>query len=800
MIKTMKSQNRKMLLPALLALTLNLFAAGRAQAGAFFTTGEMTAPRSGQTATLLTNGLVLIAGGRDVSTFQTMAGAELYDPVTGAWQATGSMNTPRVNHTATLLPDGKVLVAGGIGTNFNTLTNVEVYNPATGVWTPTGSLNVARRQHTASLLSNGKVLVAGGAADLSGSTELYDPATGTWTFTGTMTTNRQEHTATVLTNGMVLVAGGEATVGFNLKPIATAELYNPNTGAWTATGSMTTNRFEHSATLLKNGKVLVEGGTATSTSTLNGGTSAELYDPVSGTWSATGSMFFGADENLPATLLPDGEVLVAGGGIGVSGYNPAQIYNPDTGEWTVAGSIRGGSALSGNTLTVLANGKVLLAGNSLGSFGGLIDAPSAQLYDPNTAWKATGSLNIGRYAGYTMTLLTNDEVLIAGGGGYTGVGSGAELYNSTNGVWTPTGDMAGPRKYHTATLLKNGEVLVAGGEDDNGNVLSSVELYDPATGQWTATNGMNFARERHTATLLKNGKVLVAGGGTTVSSAELYDPATGTWTVTGSMNSPRWVHSAVLLQDGKVLVSGGISNSGGTSTAELYDPVTGEWTAAHAMNLPRNHPVAAILPNGKVFVADVYSAALRADIYDSAANSWTATSSTTNLFSPGTATLLTDGRILLAGAGGNNPTISASAEIYDPATDTWTNTFGPMTSLRAQQQAVLLPSGKVLVAGGNNDELTGDIGLTAELFDPNAGVAAPLVLVPEATFSGGSFQFDFTATPGQSFTVWSTTNISAPFNSWTSLGPVTEVSPGHFKFSDAQAASLSHQFYRVTSP
>jgi N-acetylneuraminic acid mutarotase len=790
----MKSQNRKILLPALLALTLNLLVAGRVQAGAFFTTGEMTTPRSGQTATLLTNGLVLIAGGRDVSTFQTMAGAELYDPATGAWQATGSMNTPRVNHTATLLPDGKVLVAGGVGTNFaapyfGTLTNAEVYDPVTGVWSPTAPMTVARRQHTASLLPNGKVLVAGGTYDLSGRCELYDPATGTWTLTGTMTTNRQEHTATVLTNGMVLVAGGEVTVGTDLEPIATAELYNPNTGAWTATGSMTTNRFEHSATLLKNGKVLVEGGTATSTSTLNDGTSAELYDPVSGTWSATGSMFFGSDENLPATLLPDGEVLVAGGGIGVSGYNPAQIYNPDMGQWVVAGSILGDSALGGNTLTLLPNGQVLLAGNGLGSFGGILNEPSAQLFNPDTAWQATGSLNIGRYAGYTMTLLTNGEVLIAGGGGYTGVESGAELYSSTNGVWTPTGDMTGPRKYHTATLLKNGEVLVAGGEDDNGNVLSSAELYDPATGQWTATGSLNNAREKHQATLLKNGKVLATGlDDLNHDTAELYDPAAKTWSPTASTKFA--TAAAVLLPNGQVLA---IDGNGG---AELYAPDAAQWTSVSALNVTLTTPVTAVvLTNNQVFVVGGYGGKAKAEIYDPSGDQWTTAASTTNL-APAAATLLPDGRVLMEGGGG----ATAAAEIYNPMTDTWTNTFGPMTSLRALQPAVRLPDGKVLVAGGNSDELSEDNGLTAELFDPNAGVAAPLVLVPEATFSGGSFQFDFTGTPGQSFTVWSTTDISAPFSSWTSLGPVTETSPGHFEFSDAQAASLSHQFYRVTSP
>ncbi len=802
----MKPQKLTILTLLLTTFTFNAFVLQRTEAGAFFSTGEMVAARSGQTATLLTNGLVLVAGGRDSSTFQETAGAELYDPATGTWKATGSMSIPRLNHTATLLPDGQVLVAGGTGTNFaapyfGTLTNAELYNPATGEWSPTSPLKTARRSHTASLLPNGQVLVAGGAFDLSGSAELYDPATGQWTYTGTMTTNRQDHTATVLTNGMVLVAGGQVEVGFNLKPTATAELYDPNSGVWTATGSMTTNRVGHTATLLKTGQVLVEGDT-TSSSIFDGNASAELYDPASGIWSVTGPMFFPSDQHLPATLLPDGEVLVAGGGGGVSGYNPAEIYNPDMGKWLIAGSTLGGSALSGNTVTLLANGQVLLAG---GGLSGIYGAPSAQLYNPNTAWKATGSLNIPRLSGYTLTLLTNGDVLIAGGNGSSGVQASAELYHPTTGEWTRTGDMTEPREYHRATLLTNGQVLVTGGLDPdnpaNEGVLTTTELYDPITGVWTNTGDMNMWREHHSATLLENGKVLVAGGGTTVHSAELYDPVAGTWSLTGSMNAARWHQAATLLPDGDVLVSGGIGSSGSQSSAELYDPDTGVWTNTPNMTAPSSYPQSVLLPDGKVFVANYYST-LGADVYDPATNGWTATASTTNLFSPGTATLLSDGRVLLAGAGGNNPTTTVSAEIYNPTNDTWVNTFGPMTSLRAQQQAVRLPDGRVLIAGGNSDYLGGDNGLTSELFDPSVGTGTMLsiILVPSPTFIVGAFQFNFTAQPGQQFTVWSTTDISIPFQNWTSLGQATETSSGNYEFSDAQAGGVSQRYYRVTSP
>jgi N-acetylneuraminic acid mutarotase len=183
-------------------------------------------------------------------------------PNGGSWAVTDSLSTARYLHTATLLPNGMALVAGGLDSNFNASASAELYDPASGTWTATGSLNSARTNHTATQLPNGKVLVAGGLSNGAlPSSELYDPTTGTWTVTGSLNTARESHTAALLSNGMVLVAGGYDS---NTQVLASAELYDPVSGSWTFTGNLNTARTVKNATLLTNGMVLVAAGSTNS--------------------------------------------------------------------------------------------------------------------------------------------------------------------------------------------------------------------------------------------------------------------------------------------------------------------------------------------------------------------------------------------------------------------------------------------------------------------------------------------------------------------------------------------------------
>jgi hypothetical protein len=367
--------------------------------GVFDNTGNLTTARADHTATLLPNGKVLAVGGSN-ATSSALAGAELYDPASGNWISTGSLAAGRSGHTETLLRSGKVLVAGGFDGK-SSVASAELYDPVSGSWTITGTLATTRYSHTATLLPNSKVLVAGGLNEdeFLTSAELYDPASGTWTATGRLARGRSSHTATLLPNGKVLVAGGFSD---GLLQVASAELWDPATGTWTSTGSLPEARVNHTATLLPNGKVLVAGGRGNG-SFLTSLAGAELYDPASGTWTATGNLGVGRGGHT-ATLLPDGRVLVAGGISSSSGIlASAELYDPATGIWTATGSLVG--ARTRGTATLLSNGQVLVAG---GNDSSNVALATAELYvgppTPSTL------LNLSS----RMRVLTDDRVLIAG--------------------------------------------------------------------------------------------------------------------------------------------------------------------------------------------------------------------------------------------------------------------------------------------------------------------------------------------------------------------------------------------------
>ncbi len=428
-------------------------------------TGKLVTEHGDYTATSLPDGRVLVAGGANGSA--VLDTTELYDPGTGKWTSAGHLARPRIGHTATLLPGGKVLVVGGdCNANAHTLGcegTAELYDPATGSGVATGKLNTPRIGFTATLLATGKVLVAGGvdnADDSLSSAELYDPGTGTWSYTGDLVTARLEHSATALADGRVLIAGGWLDDFFQTTT-GTAEIYDPVTGTWSGTGSLHHAGLLHTATRLGDGRVLVAGGYKSDPPTGSGHyipTSfdrAELYDPVTGVWTVTGSLNHARDSHT-ATLLPNGKVLVAGGDDSNSGrpLASAELFDPSSGTWTEAESFD--AALSIHTATLLMNGDVLIVGE------GYFHTQSADLYhDPGSLGaSATGAWFDPTQPGHGLLLeaLPGNRLLaewfafnpegtqqawFVGLGSYSGnTATISTVVQPTGGRWTPNLDPA----------------------------------------------------------------------------------------------------------------------------------------------------------------------------------------------------------------------------------------------------------------------------------------------------------------------------------------------------------------------
>jgi len=673
-------------------------------------------------------------------------------------------------HTATLLNDGRVLVAGGdagipnalsptslpaVSSQSNIVATAEVFDPITTTWAMVGSLATVRAQHTATRLDDGRVLVAGGV-DASGnvlaSTEIYDPATQSWTAGPPMSVARELPSATLLADGRVLIAGGSN----GSVVVATAEIYNPATNAWGSAGPMMSPRVLHSATLLADGRVLAVGGmTQLGTGGQTGST--EVYDPVANSWQSAAALPGGGSLG-PA--FPEGAVRLPSGDVLVLGANA--IYDPPTNTWRPSippcSQCLGG--IDATTAILLPNGTVLAVG------GYFLGVSQPAIYDPvMQAWTAASAplvpnqswLSIGIYG--TVTALQDGDVLAEGGmvdessiypptaGNSLSVGA---LYDLAQSSWSTLGSLGHAGYFAASGVLANGQVLVTGGSvlSDAGLLTAqkAADLFDPTTNTWSPAAPMSVYRQQHTATVLQSGQLLVTGGiygsnyGTgfpaaPFTSAELYDPASNAWSSAGFMSTGRYLHTASLLGNGKVLVAGGDNNLNTpcncttfVSSADLYNPATNSFTPTGALVTARYAHTATVLANGSVLVAGGFGGATSTiqsggaalasvELYDPTTGMWTATGSMNNPRMNHIATLLPSGKVLVAGGSGGTSTL-ASAEVYDPTSGTWT-LVASLTIPRQSQAAVSLSNGTVLVVGGLNDTSSAVLGVgSLEVYDP----------------------------------------------------------------------------------
>jgi hypothetical protein len=683
---------------------------------------ELTPERAGAAQTLLPSGKVLITGGQNENAW--LNSAVLYDPSRGTFTATGNMNYSRAFHTSTLLPDGTVLITGGEqGSDLPLLKTAELYNPTSGQFTVAAHLmTIARENHTATLLSDGRVLIVGGKQ-----ADTYDPSTQIFTKTPNAPTNRTSHAASPLPAGTVLITGGyvgrqpvgdawvfnPATNKFTLlaatmlipranhamtlmlngqvlvtggfsgtSPHDQVDIFDPVQQTFTAGHKMLFHRSNHNQLLLPDGRVLVVGGT-----TLESGFLAtnEVYDPNTTIWSIDGQM----NENrtgCTTTLLQNGQVLVAGGLTGNETLQTAEVLDPVTHAFTSVGNLQ--VPRNQHTDTLLADGRVLLAAGSTDA----VFLKSAEIFDPaSNSFSLTGSLSHARKS-HTATLLQdNNRVLITGGKSSTGDLASAEIYDVSLGQFRSTvGPMNGERSLHTATLLNNGTVLVAGGRK-GATPLRTAEIFNPSTETFASTGMLNIQRKRHAANLRLDGTVLVEGGASVSNgqpvnegtpTAEIYNPSTGTWAIhpPQDMSTGRTEHTATLLPDGTVIVCGGISI---LLPSDLYNSASQSFSTVGGLLHQRQRHVSLLLTNpawgslvGKVLAiggaftgspvfGGIQEALDTVEIYDPSTGQFTLFGTMTEARQNHTATMLNDGRILIAG-GVSSPSVSGTAELITP--------------------------------------------------------------------------------------------------------------------------------------
>lgn len=333
------------------AFTLGSKSAPQNKAGEIIPAATMNVPRSGHTATLLRDGTVLIAGGM-LRNGDFTATAETYDPKINRFTPTKDMLLGRVGAAATLLPSGRVLIVGGW---YNT-DEAEIYDPAARSFTRVAHMSQRRARPTATLLNDGTVLITGGEGDgdtlaATSSAELFDERTGKFTPVRSMRVARSTHTATLLRDGRVLIVGGSSG---REQVTNTAEVYDPKTRTFMLVGQLSVPRYKHAACLLDDGSVLVVGG-SDEKDWKGAYDSAEIFNPQTNKFQPAGKMLSKRFKLPPEAVLMNGKVVVFGGAKGLAVYNGqsknfAEVIGADDTERFYPSA------------TALKDGRVLLAG------------------------------------------------------------------------------------------------------------------------------------------------------------------------------------------------------------------------------------------------------------------------------------------------------------------------------------------------------------------------------------------------------------------------------------------------------
>ena len=516
----------------------------------------------------------------------------------------------------------------------------------------------------------------------------------------------------------------------------------------------------------------------------------------SGVWKMAGDAPYTA-MGMNSILHPNGSLYVVGGlddNDAVKGNNATLI--PGIGNFSSAGSGGAPSARQYHTASLMPSGNLLVAGGDTGTSPPQNPTNTAQLYSSGPdAFAAANPMACARES-HTATVLPDGRVLACGG--YTNTNSGTcgatsslrptatcEVFDGTN--WTTRAPMLKPRANHSATLLFTGQVLVTGGIDANGAPLATSELYDVFLDTWFYVTPMHLARQQHSATLMKDGSILVSGGRPfdPLGTSEIYNPGTLTWTLS-NMSASRFQHATTFLRDGRVIATGGLDVFGTPlQTTEIYDPATNQWASAASMTSPRAGHTGVLLPNGAVLLSGgqyqyaIGSTNNTAEVYQN--SQWTqAGGYMGSKRSHHTSTLLPKGYLLMVG-GFNGSGVNATAEgIYFSAY--LPSAFAPAPTSVSPSSGTA-PSTLVTMTG---TQLTGVTEAAGGMNYSNAAANYPHILLRPFDSGGSGGQ------AGSSFLIdASTTVFKYPWNDTALTFETPYTGCGYYMVADQSAGNTS---------
>ncbi|MDQ3239573.1 MAG: hypothetical protein M3P33_03545, partial [bacterium] len=786
--------------------------------------GGTSVPISRNENILLPNGKVLRAGGSDPADAVIYSSSELFDPATNTWSSGPNMTIDRKPNTSYLPISNQIYISGG-KTSVTTST-AELYTPISDMpisqydyrkqeiyqRSGQGSLNgLFFKKPKVTLDSNGDSVIAwqenkDDQVQFQGLSHAYDGnaytqygknpasqgqsggatptilsppvaikaqmicASASCLDAGTTSGERQWGNDQDLINknnpedrpvssinnsqNVNLVNDGANTVlaydsdSGSASSTKTNTIYSQKTSStgqavwntpWTATtGNMATNRRTFTSTLMNDGQVLITGGQ-------NGSvlSSAALFNTTTGVGIATGNNMTTNHINHAASLLTDGKVLITGGGTSTTTSSTVtNIFNPVTNTFAVT---TGGLVISrsDHTSTLLKNGKVLIYGGR----NGATTVSSAELFTlSSSSFAATGTGVTGAHTNAQSALLSSGRVLISGGTNGTGPLSASEIYDPITATWSTSSFMTTKRNQFTLNLLPNGQVLAIGGTDGT-NRLSSSEIYDPLKNSWTASGFMTLGlRSEHTTNLLPNGQLLIHGGttnGTTeLSTSEIYDPVTGTFTAMSNFSpNSRKDHKTTNLANGNLITLGGWDDTTTFSSAEILQinqNISSSNTNSRSPDLIKDSEgsfqlvwqswkAEGLSPGVSSGSWKILTQKLNNPASSSVSKQYP--SGTTGTWVSGanlniprekfTSAVLPSGKVLIAGGVTATEGSSTTAELYDPYANTWTLTGNsiPVAVQRAASMTVLTNGKAAVIGGEGNSNRT-------QLYDPSTNTWA----------------------------------------------------------------------------